>query len=212
MTWAPPGYDEVCRYWFTEADGTRLFAKVRYELRDTIAGPRKKTFLYWDPDARRYKKPPYADAYLYRLHEVTAAVVASRSIHWAEGEKDADALAAAGVVATSHHQGAGHVTLDQAGLLSEAESVVLWVDKDVDHWEVGAYDACLRYNLLIDAGVPASRISIVKARGVRNKDAADHLASGFTIAQALTVDPLRLAEVARTYTPSSAHRAGYRRG
>ena len=212
MTWAPSGYDEVCKYWFTEPDGTRLFAKVRYELRDTIAGPRKKTFLYWDPDARRFRKPPYADAYLYRLDEVAPGVAAGRAIHWAEGEKDADALAAVGVVATSHHQGAGHVTPDQAALLSEAESVVLWVDKDVDHWEVGAYDACLRYNLLVDAGVRPNRIRFVKARGVRNKDAADHLSAGYSVDQALSVDPNRLAAVARAFTPASAHRAGYRRG
>ena len=137
MTWAPPGYDEVCRYWFTEPDGTQLFAKVRYELRDTIAGPRKKTFRYWDPDTRSARKPTYADGYLYRLHEVATGIVAGSTIHWAEGEKDADALATAGVVATSHHQGAGHVTPDQAAWLSEAQEVVLWVDKDVDRWEVG---------------------------------------------------------------------------
>ena len=210
MTWAPAGYDEVCKYWFTDSDGTRLFAKVRYELQDTVAGPRKKTFRYWDPDTRRFQKPPYADAYLYRLHEVAPAAVAGKTIHWAEGEKDADALAAAGVAATSHHQGAGHVTLDQAALLTEARRVVLWVDKDIDHWEVGAYDACLRYNLLIDAGVRAGRLRLVKARGRSNKDAADHLAAGFTVAQALSVDPLRLAEVARNYTPSAGRKAGYR--
>lgn len=212
MTWSPGGYDEVCRYWFTEPDGTRLFAKVRYELRDTIAGARKKTFRYWDPETRSAKKPPYADAYLYRLHEVAPAVLGGRTIHWAEGEKDSDALVAAGVIATSHHQGAGRVTPDQAAWLSKARRIVLWVDKDVDHWEVGAYDACLRYNLLIDVGVRASRIGFVKARGVGNKDAADHLAAGFSVAQALHVDPERLADVARLYKRSSASRAGYRRG
>ncbi len=212
MTWAPPGYDQVHRYWFTGPDGTRLFAKDRYELIEPIEGQRKKTFRYFDPEARRAQKPPHADAYLYRLHEVVLAVANGQTIHWAEGEKDADALAAAGVVATSHHQGAGRVTLDQAAWLAEARAIVLWVDKDVDHWEVGAYDACLRYNLLLEAGVRARRIRVVKARGVHNKDAADHLGAGYRVDQALGVDPLRLAEVARAYRPASGKKAGYRRG
>jgi AAA domain len=43
---------------------------------------------------------------LYRLPEVKAAIAESRSVFVAEGEKDADALATAGVVATCNTEGA----------------------------------------------------------------------------------------------------------
>src|SRR5205823_3552397 len=44
---------------------------------------------------------------LYRLPSVLAAVAEGRTIYFAEGEKDADALVRAGVVATTNPAGAG---------------------------------------------------------------------------------------------------------
>ncbi|MFJ3392303.1 hypothetical protein [Leifsonia aquatica] len=204
------GYTHICTYKFTDPDGAYLFGKQRWEVLDPLSGLRSKTFRYWDPAERRHRKPPGADRWLYRLHEVLPAIANKRPIHWAEGEKDADALAAAGVCATSHHQGAGRVTLEQAAWLQEASAVVLWVDLDRDRWEVGAYDAVRRFNLLMEVDVDPARVRFVRAR--RGKDAFDHLAAGFAVSRAVPVDKYRLAEVASAFTPSAGKAAGYRRG
>jgi DNA primase len=203
-------YSLTCEYPYTTAGGRVMFVKRRYELLDPLSGLRSKTFRYFDPANRSFRKPSGADRWLYRLAEVCPALKRGKTIHWAEGEKDADALAKAGVIATSHHQGAGHVTVEQAMWLHRAAEIVLWVDKDKGHWEVGAYDAVLRYNLLMELDVDPDRVRFVKAR--RGKDAFDHLAAGFSVARAVEVDRFRLAEVARAFTPTAARSAGYHRG
>lgn len=204
------GYSQVETYWFTLPSGERFFAKHRYELLDPMSGARAKTFRYYTPATSLDRKPAGADDYLYRLHEVLPAIEAGRTVHWAEGEKDADALAKAGVAATSHHQGAGHVTLEQAAWLRKARRIVLWVDLDRGHWEVGAYDAALRFNRLMEVGVDGGAVRFVRAR--TGKDAADHLAAGYSPAEAIGVDRYRLAEVASGYQPATARALGYRRG
>lgn len=207
MAMSLAGYTHVCTYRYESPEGEALFGKQRWELLDPIAGLRAKQFRYWDFRNRTHRKPIGADTYLYRLPEVLGAVRSGETVHWAEGEKDADALAAHGAVATSHHQGAGRVTTEQAAWLRGARRVVLWVDLDRGHWEVGAYDAVLRHNLLVDVGVPARRIRVVRARV--GKDAYDHL-ERHPIERAVPVDKKRLARAARGYTPSSGRRAGYR--
>lgn len=202
------GYVHVCTYRYTTPTGEYLFGKQRWELLDPLSGQRSKTFRYWDPVERRQRKPPHADSYLYRLHEVMPAIAAGRTIHSVEGEKDADALTAAGEIATTHHQGAGRFTIDQATWLRDAEKIVLWVDRDAGHWEVGAYDAVLRCNRLLQVGVPRSAISFVRARGHGAKDTYDHLRR-FTVAEAVPVDVDKLVEVARRYTPSARRMIGY---
>lgn len=202
------GFTLVCTYQYLTGESKYAFGKQRWERLDPITGSRSKTFRYWDPYERRQRKPEGADDLLYRLPEVLAGIQDRRTVHWAEGEKDADALVKAGEIATSHHQGAGRVTLQQAAWLSDARQIVLWVDKDVDHWDVGAYDAVLRHNLLIDVGVPARRIRFVRARGVGRKDAFDHLLA-FSPSRAVAVDKYKLADVAAAYTPASSARTGY---
>lgn len=201
------GYVHVCTYSFQAADGSLFFAKKRYELLDPLSGQRSKQFRYWDPSTRSHRKRPGADALIYRLPDVLAAVEAGRTVYWTEGEKDADELRKHGAVATSHHQGAGRVTPEQAAQLRGARRVVLWVDLDRGHWEVGAYDAVLRHNLLIDGGVPARRIRIVRA--LTGKDAFDHL-QHHAVSDAVPVDKQRLAAVALRFRPAIATRLGYR--
>lgn len=207
--WAPIGYEYQTSYEYTDEHGAYLFEKRRY--RSTLPGERSKTFRYFDKTAHRnaYRKPADADRWLYQLPAVLEAVQASRTIHWAEGEKDADALWAAGVPATSVHQGAGKCTPAQAAWLRNARRVTIWVDKDEGHWEVGAYDAALRHNLLVRAGLDAARIKLVYARGRGTKDAHDHLQL-YRPGQAITADKQRLAAVAARFQPSSATRIGYR--
>ncbi|MBF4604710.1 hypothetical protein [Curtobacterium sp. VKM Ac-2884] len=207
-SWAPFGYEFVTAYDYTDEHGRYLFEKRRY--RSTLPGTRNKTFLYFDRTNRSspYSKPSDADRWLYRLPAVLEAVQAGETIHWAEGEKDADALWAAGVPATSIHQGAAKCTPEQAAWLRDARRVVIWVDKDEGHWEVGAYDAALRHDLLADAGVRPTHIRLVKARG-RGKDAYDHLQL-YPPERAIRVDKARLAAVAALYTPLTGRKLGYR--
>jgi len=186
-------------YTYTDENGLVLFQKRRWI---------PKEFSYYP------NKPKDADRYVYRLPELLAGIQAGRRIHWVEGEKDADALVAAGEVATSVHQGAGKVTPEQAAWFIGAREVWVWMDKDwygdPPHPEVGAYDAALRTNQLIDAGVQPANIWPVCARGEGNKDAADHLAAGFAPDAAVPVDEDWLERWAQEYRPRSARKLGYR--
>ena len=93
---------------------------------------------------------------------------------------------------TSHHQGAGNATAQQARWLQCAGRVFIVADRDAP----GAYDAATRYDLLIEAGYKGE-IAIVRAR--EGKDAADHCDAGDYADQLVPVDMQRLEEAARRY-------------
>lgn len=205
---APFGYELDTSYTYTDEDGAYLFEHRRY--RSIRRGMRAKTFRYFDQTSGLPHKPDGADRWLYRLPAVLAAVARGKTIHWAEGEKDADALWAAGVPATSIHQGAGKCTFEQAAWLRDARRVVIWVDKDEERWEVGAYDAVRRRDFLVQAGLAAARVRFVYARG-RGKDAADHL-ERYRPGQAVRADVGRLVTVAARYQPGMGLKLGYARG
>lgn len=110
---------------------------------------------------------------LYRLPEVVAGIKAGAEIVTTEGEKDADALVSLGRVATSHWQGAGNFTPEQARRLRRAERIVIVCDHD----EPGALDGWVRYQLLTETGVPEARIRVLKPpKGF--KDAAEAVEAG----------------------------------
>jgi hypothetical protein len=201
---------EVCRYDFVDERGTLLFQKIRYAL----SGGRGKDFRYYNPAALpvdRWRKPPRADNYIYNLPRTLAAVSTGAPIHWTVGEKDADALIARGHIATSTHQGAGKVSVAQTAWLRCASAVYIWVDKDTAHPEVGAFDACLRHDRLREVGCLGEINFLKAAGGWALKDVHDHLAAGYTVEQALVVDPARLAAVAARYSPRKGWSAGYGR-
>ncbi|MEV8265640.1 hypothetical protein AB0P00_15965 [Microbacterium sp. NPDC077057] len=207
---------EVCRYDFTDERGRLIFQKIRYTIDNPRPNERPKTFRYFDPG--KYGgigglgKPAGADRLLYNLPAVLKAIRRGDVVHWTEGEKDADALIALGLAATSHHQGANHSTREQAAWLYEAPGVVLWVDKDVDQPEVGAHDAAMRHDHLRSLGYTGT-IELRRARGPWGglKDVADHLAAGYTLDQAVPVNPARLAACAARWTANANRRAGYAR-
>jgi hypothetical protein len=207
---------EVCRYDFTDERGRLMFQKIRYAIDNPGPGGRKKSFKYYNPNAYGgiggFGKPEGADRILYNLPTVLAAIRRGDSVHWTEGEKDADALIQRGLVATTVHQGANKVAREQAAWLYEAPRVVLWVDKDVEHPEVGAHDAAMRHDHLRQLGYPGV-IEFRRARGPWGglKDVADHLAAGYTVEQAVHVNPARLAACAALWTPSKNRGEGYAR-
>lgn len=114
----------------------------------------------------------------YRLPAVVAAVANGEPVYVVEGEKDADALAAVGVTATCNAGGAGKWTADHAHWLKGAD-VVVWRDRD----DPGRKHADAVVASL--AGV-ASSVRVVEA--AEGKDAADHLAAGRQLDEAVTVD------------------------
>ncbi len=201
-------FSHVATYRYTDHNGRTLFEKRRYEFLDPIGDVREKTFRYWDPATQRMRKPSGADRCLYRIPSLRVALRRGRPIHLPEGEKDADALREAGVVATSHHQGAGHSTLDQARLLRRASRVVLWMDRDSPNPEVGAYDVALRYNNLISAGLRPDQLTIVGAR--TGKDPFDHL-QHHNMDDSIEIDREWLSSTAWRFTKRSAREKGYRR-
>jgi Protein of unknown function (DUF3631) len=113
-------------YVYHAADGSPLFSKTRTS---TATG---KTFVWRGRNGDGWKvglagqKPP-----LYRLPEILATVKAGDTVHVAEGEKCADALAAAGLVSTTAAGGAAD-SLDAPGLLDplRGADLILWPDAD----------------------------------------------------------------------------------
>ncbi len=112
-SWNPPRI--VATYPYTDAEGTVLYEAVRYEPKD---------FRQRLPD-RTQKGPPRDQKVLYRLPAVLAGVAAGRHVIVVEGEKDADRLAAQGLVATTSIAGAGKWLDQYADTLAGAKVVII---------------------------------------------------------------------------------------
>lgn len=109
----------VKSYDYTDADGTLLYQTCRFEPKD---------FKPRVPDGRGGWRPwglHGIETVLYRLPEVIAAVAESRRVFLVEGEKDADALAAWGHVATTVSGGAKNWRPRHASVLAGATVVIL---------------------------------------------------------------------------------------
>lgn len=138
---------------------------------------------------------------LYRLPEVLAAVRAGAPVLVVEGEKDADALAEAGAVATCNPGGAdngsgGKWRPEHTATLAGA-SVVIVADRDVAGYRHAEF---VRGQLAPVAAV----VSVVEA--AIGKDAADHLAAGRGVPEFVAVDPV--AKLAALTAPAPADDEG----
>ncbi len=144
-----------------------------------------------DPDGREWvnslKGPdgkPIPRA-LYRLPGVIAAVADGRTVFVVEGEKDADAMDALGVVATTSPQGAGKWEDSFAAPLATAARIVVCPDNDPppknpkDRGFPGQRYAAGIVRSLLKAGVDPARIRVVEFPGA--KDASDWIAAGGTV-------------------------------
>ena len=125
---------------------------------------------------------------LYRLPELIQAVAAGDTIYVVEGEKDADRLCSAGVMATCNSGGAGKWLSSFSGYFQNAR-VVIVRDKD----KPGTEHAREVFRQLRPV---ASDIRVVEAR--TGKDASDHLDAKHTLAELVPVWPaaadLRLSD------------------
>lgn len=90
----------VATYRYQDLDGREVCQKIRYAPKD---------FRQRWPDGQGgwlWKRPGNAPHLLYRLPELRAAIAEGRTVFVAEGEKDADRLASAGLVSTCNIEGA----------------------------------------------------------------------------------------------------------
>lgn len=125
---------------------------------------------------------------LYRLPEVLAAVRDGRTVYFVEGEKDADAIAAAGAVATSITNGSkGRWSEEYTAALTGAH-VVIVADNDAP----GLAHA-RRVRGYLDGR--AASVRIVRAAVDREKaDASDHLNAGHGLDDFVPLDESDLAD------------------
>ena len=189
--WYVPGGDLVMplyRYRHPSTGRDDAFVVGRFKLHRPDKHGNTKTFRQahrCDPRSRcdrcasgrwHLSKPDGAAGYLYRLPEVVRGIDAGAEIWSVEGEKDADACAGVGLVATSHHGGAEKFAIAQAYKLRDARQVILVMDRDGP----GALDVIRRYDKLRQVGLLGRALVIVRAFGpLANKDASDHLEAGY---------------------------------
>jgi hypothetical protein len=151
-------------YWYRDAHDRELFVIRRN-------GTEKWT-AHRDANGEIVKDAGTDQRPLYRLSEVLGAIERGATIYLCEGESDADAVRARGVVATTNPFGARAWRAQHADVLAKAAHVVVIGDDD------RAGHAGLR-----------TRVAALRTRGVRadavlpaeGKDVRDHLSSGRTL-------------------------------
>ncbi|SFR97584.1 AAA family ATPase [Sphingomonas jatrophae] len=130
----------------------------------------------------------------YRLPELLAADP-SRPVFVVEGEKDADRLAAAGVVATTNSGGAGKFGAELVSHFA-GRRVVIIPDNDKPG-EEHAVDVAAKLE-----GVAAA-IAVVRVPGSLKSDVSDWLASGGTVASLMNMAEAALAGETDTSAPET---------
>lgn len=162
----------VATYPYVDEHGQLL-----YEVRRIEPGPdgRKKSFRPYLPGAARAGLGNVRRV-LYRLPEVIQAAKQGRTIYVCEGEKDADALAALGLVATCNVGGAGRGKWrDEYSPYLAGAHVIVIADRDtpgIEHARAVA-DAL--------TGHAASVRIVLPAVDREHADVSDHLAEGHDV-------------------------------
>lgn len=154
------------RHHYVDARGTLLATKLRFADGEA-------------PKCRWDGRGPSEDV-LYRLPELEAALAASDPVFIVEGEKDADAIHAAGSVATTGPHGSSRWpdSLSEAFCGSQSRIVII-ADRD----EPGRNHALRVRDSLAGVGVTAH---LRQAR--EGKDAADHLEAGYSLDELVSAE------------------------
>lgn len=119
----------IATYRYQDADGRDVREKLRYD-------PKDFRIRHRDAAGNLVYKSGDGPAVLYRLPELKAAIEQGRTVFVVEGEKDADRLAALGLVATTNIEGAAKPSHtpkwkpEYTAQLSGAARVVLVPDND----------------------------------------------------------------------------------
>lgn len=181
-------YERVTGYLYADENGAVIGEVVRQRCR--ACG--EKSFFQRRPAAPGDDPARVRDGWvsrqmtrrvLYRLPEVLAAAQSGGRVFVVEGEKDADALAAAGEVATCNPGGgAGGKWLPEHTAALAGAAVVIVADRD----PTGYGHAEFVRGQLAAAGAVRS-VRVVEAAA--GKDAADHLVAGRAPAEFVAIDP-----------------------
>jgi hypothetical protein len=147
--------------------------------RHNYVDPPDVRFEVYRPDGWTWDTPARGPHVLYRLPEVLAALEADERVFVVDSERAADALRAAGVVATTAaYRKPGKPWKPEYVDRLHGGYVTIVARKN----EAGRRDARLLLAMLRDGG--AADVELVEpATAKKGADAADHLAAGFTLDQ-----------------------------
>jgi hypothetical protein len=161
--WTPRG-DAVAVYDYVDEDAKLLFQVCRAAGKQFIQrrpDPSSRSGWAWNLNGTR--------RVLYRLPTVVMALRKASPVYIVEGEKDAQAIANAGAVATCNPGGAGKWRPEYNGYFHVGDRVIVVADKDEPgRKHAGAVAAALR----------ARGVAVEVVEAAKGKDAADHLAAG----------------------------------
>jgi hypothetical protein len=166
----------VATYDYHNAGGALIHQKVRYEPKD---------FRQRRPDGNGdwiWNLRGVPDV-LYHLPDVIAAVANGDPVWITEGEKDADALIAEGVCATTNPMGAGKWRPSYTETLRGAEVVIVADDDDPGR----------KHAYAVAAALDGTAVDVAIVLPAHGKDASDHLRHGLTLAD---FRPLTAADLA----------------
>jgi Protein of unknown function (DUF3631) len=169
------GKRHVATYTYTDAAGVPELRVLRYEPKDFRVQRREDGEWVWGRGRAPYR--------LYRLPRVVEAVQAGERVWLVEGEKDADAMTAAGVAATTTPGGAGKTWRPQYTEALRGAYVTVVADRD----EAGRKHARKAYAALAEAA--AEVILVEPAVNRPHADASDHLAAGLALDDFSPLDP-----------------------
>lgn len=202
---------KVATYLYTDVMGTPKIRKIRYENKNfptffaTSVDP-DSGLMRWSP--RKHDGIwPFCIKALYKLPEVVAALRVHDPVWWCEGEKDAENVAATGLVATTTPT-TSEIYDSQAEWFTKFNTrseVVVVCDQD----QHGGWWGWQRYVNLVRMGVEPDRIRIVAPPWrppfmAKGTDVSDVLEAGLSLGDLRSVEPERLRECAAQYRASRA--------
>lgn len=172
---------------YLDASGKLIAVVYRYD-----PPSRKKEFRPWD--ARRRKMAPPDPRPLYNQQGMTGAA----QVVLVEGEKCAQALIDAGIVATTAMHGANAPVDKTDWSPLSAKAVLIWPDRDKPGWDYAAQAA----QAILSAGAKSCHILYPPEEAAEGWDVADAIAEGFDVATFLTHGPrLQMHDVADDVDP-----------
>ncbi|HDR3117511.1 phage/plasmid primase, P4 family [Pseudomonas aeruginosa] len=172
---------------YLDAAGHLLAVVYRYD-----PPGQKKQFRPWD--AKRRKMTPPDPRPLYNQPGMASAA----QVVLVEGEKCAQALIEAGIVATTAMHGANAPVDKTDWSPLSGKAVLVWPDRDKPGWEY----ATLAAQAILSAGAKSCHILYPPEEAAEGWDAADAIAEGFDVATFLTHGPrLQMHDVADDVDP-----------
>ena len=172
---------------YLDAQGHLIAVVYRYD-----PPGQKKQFRPWD--AKRRKMTPPDPRPLYNQPGMTSAA----QVVLVEGEKCAQALIDAGIVATTAMHGANAPVDKTDWSPLSGKAVLIWPDRDKPGWEYATQAA----QAILSAGAKSCHVLYPPEEAAEGWDVADAIAEGFDVATFLTHGPrLQMHDVADDVEP-----------